>query len=191
MNVRLLTVALAATAVAATGAVAVSVRTRDVRLVEARPAAVPTPLGTDNVVPKYLPPGAVEDTGTNGRPDYPEGTMWFLPGAANANTIPPGGGGDLLTTHPETELDVSFARGILTLPDLLPGDDWYSVTPTTVAGLPAVLTAPHAGPWGIVRVDWVDSMGYHTVMCDRKKTPEGISGISPEELLKVAASLYD
>ncbi len=157
-------------------------------------AAAASPVGTTSVSPAYLPPGArlvAADPAPSVR--FPEARehQYQLAGAANADTIPSGGltEDNREVVHPATLLSVSFTPYVRTLPAI--GDPAFvDVTTVIVGGWPAVLSTPKDG-LGVQRVDWVDAEGYHVVMCDRLDHVEGIAGVEPEELVRVARSLYE
>ena len=86
-------------------------------------------------------------------------------------------------------LTVMFNPGIRILPDLNVDPEFFHSRPVFVAGLPGFLSTPKDG-LGAQRLDWVDAAGYHGVHCDRLQHVEGIAGCEPEELVRVASSLY-
>jgi hypothetical protein len=162
----------------------------------------PTPFAstsrTTSVRPSYLPPGTrlVDEqpvSSPNGGRTIGKEAEYQIPGLANANTMPAGP----LTSaeavddhfHPATFIQVTFIAQ-LTNPGpvpCFPPECAQSIA--QVDGHTATVAAFRNG-YGVVRIDWLDSAGYHVVMCDRQKTSDGTSGIGPDELLRVAASLY-
>jgi hypothetical protein len=194
---RLTSIALVAVTGTATGALALRAdRPRSVdRLVPATMPHLPTtPVGTRSVTPAYLPPGATLAGSADPLPEFPEAieNLYQLPGAANANTIPPGGIDEtnMYTAHPATRISVFFTPYTKVLPMPLMTDPEYEDNrPVLVAGLPAVLATPKRG-FGGGRLDWVDAEGYHVVMCAQLDTVEGVSGVEADELLRIAESLY-
>jgi hypothetical protein len=149
-------------------------------------------LGTTSVSPTYLPPGATlfEQVGDERFPNVDE-NQYQLAGAANSDTLPPGGVDETTapTAHPATLLTVTFVPGMRSVPDLPADPAYFDIRATTVAGIPGLLTTPKSD-FGVYRVDWIDSQGYHIVMCERRQTTDGTSGLPADELVRVASSLY-
>jgi hypothetical protein len=165
----------------------------DRTLPHAKPAADAGPLSTTSVSPAYLPPGArlADDTLALARfPDVRQ-HEYVLGGPADANTIPSTGLTDdnARTVHGETRLTVMFNPNVTEVPDFIGDPAFFDTTPVLVGGLPAVLTTPKDG-YGAQRVDWVDAQGYHIVLCERLLHVEGEAGVRPDELVRVASSLY-
>jgi hypothetical protein len=164
-------------------------RSRSLSLV--RRAAETVGVSTTSVTPAYLPAGATLVSSMGDDAASLRENQYQLAGAANANTVPPNGPDDTtaLTTHPASVLSVTFVRGVAVVPTTPVDPDYFTIREVTVGGLPAVLSWPKSG-FGAQRVDWLDSAGYHVVLCDRLNTADGISGVTPTDLLRVADSLY-
>lgn len=162
-------------------------------LPHARPAADAGPLSTTSVSPAYLPPGArlADDTLALARFPAIRQHEYVLGGPGDANTIPSTGltEENARTVHGETRLTVMFNPDVTEVPGFIGDPAFFDTTPVLVGGLPAVLTTPKGG-YGAQRVDWVDAQGYHIVMCDRLLHVEGEAGVRPDELVRVASSLY-
>jgi hypothetical protein len=182
--------AVIAVAGAAIAASAVARRDRPVAL---EPAATMDATENDFVTPSYLPPGStLANTSRGDDPPFVE-KEYQLPGAANADTVPPGGIDDtnLYAVHPATVITVTYAPEVNAVPaEIVAGSEFSHVTPAVVGGHPGFVTTAKNG-LGVVRIDWVDDAGYHIVMCERLKTVDGVSGVTADELLKVASSLYE
>lgn len=178
------------------------------------PSSSPTPRqhSTSSVTPRYLPPGSTLIASgpmrlpARSRPvasDHPLLSRYRLAGRRNSDTEPAGrltlGEATDLRYHPATELHIDFVpmqalggnvsvtRRSLRRDLLPPGLATRSVTIAGNPGLVAYDRDEHAA----FRVDWLDAAGYHTIMCDRIITPEGLSGLSLSTMLRVARSLYD
>lgn len=166
----------------------------------ASPSATTSPQSTASTQPRYLPSGATlvrngpiplpSNAVTEGQ-GGPTESMYQLAGGANANTIPPGGvtAANNATVHPATDLSISFVPGVRTLPPIPSAPPAEQSSKVTIAGWPALLSTPSNG-LGTYRIDWVDDDGYHVVTCQRITSPDGLSGLSQGELLKIAASMY-
>jgi hypothetical protein len=117
---------------------------------------------------------------------------WYsIDGPANARTIPPGGitAQNATTVHPATTVDITFNPNTTNMPPV-PADPAFFLRDTVrINGNRGVASTPKNG-YGAFRIDWVDAAGYHSVMCDRLKTPEGRSGLPMDDLLHIARSLY-
>jgi hypothetical protein len=178
--------------------VAIAVATASIAGPPAAPIAVrraseSDELSTTSVTPAYLPPGttAAPSVSEPGFRSVGE-NHYLLAGPANANTIPAGGVDDsnATTAHPATELVVTFVPNVGDLPALPVDPEYFTISHVTVAGLPAVQSTPKDG-FGVHRIDWVDAAGYHVVLCERFRTPEGTSGLPVDELVHIASSLYE
>lgn len=149
---------------------------------------------TRSTKPTYLPPGA-QSVSTQSF-DLPTGLTetvqeFSLPGNANSDTVPVGGltASNAKTTHPATHIVVSFIEG-LTTPQETPADPTYfNQMAVNIGGNDGVVTWRKDG-LSTVRVDWVDSDGWHSVLCDRLTTPDGVSGVDRQTIMRIAASLY-
>lgn len=183
---------LAVVAAVAAGGLAATWHTSRPAPIAARPASDAAPAYTQSVTPRYLPAGAtlVESPHDGTFPDVAV-RQYALPGAANADTIPPTGIDEqnALTVHTATVLEVSFVPGVASVPPIGVDPTYFDIRDVTVAGLPALLSTPKNG-FGAYRVDWMDAAGYHVVLCERQDTVDGTSGIPADELLRVADSLY-
>jgi hypothetical protein len=164
-----------------------------------RVAAPTGPRATTATVPSYLPPGATiaasrsfqaQTTASATLPAH-SATGISLAGAANQNTITPSSGADPTGgTHPATVIDIGFVAGQRSLPPGPPAGDPDLVTATAViGGNDARLLYTRSGI-GLIKFQWIDADGYHEVMCDRLRTPDGLSGVDKAELLNIAQSLY-
>jgi hypothetical protein len=128
--------------------------------------------------PSYLPPGA---TRTFAGPHPRFGGTWIysysLPGPANA-------GSGLI---PVTNLEVIETPASTAQPP--PADQYYGEQQVDIAGHIGSLSFPR-NDYGIFRVDWTDGSKVYTVMVNRGDTgASGVSGVSADELLKVARSM--
>lgn len=114
--------------------------------------------------------------------------FYSLPGAANANTVPASGATDanFATVHPETQLQVYVVPGAQ--PAAVVDLALTNVAPVTIGDIAGTLTTLKTGA-GVVRIDWDSNDTHYVVLTDRLLTPEGLSGITSAELLKVARGL--
>jgi hypothetical protein len=158
------------------------------------------PTSTTSVTPAYLPAGVslMSNRGSDSAAASTSAatySQYAIAGSANADTV---SGVTLnkendtdLSLHPSTEIDISFLPGATTEPPPLvpPQGSGYSLTNISIAGNPATLLSAGTGP-GTERIDWLDSSGYHVILCDRLVTDQGLSGVPASELVKMADSLY-
>jgi hypothetical protein len=143
---------------------------------EVPPSSAPVRATPAAQEPGWLPPGAKliaqTTTGTNNKGVL---LIYTLSGAANAN--------------PSAQLQVSSIPDIVNPPapftDPKAGIVGESVT---VSGVPATLVHPSNG-LGTWRVTWLTGTTYHSVSDEHLQTPQGISGITADELLRVANSI--
>jgi hypothetical protein len=150
-----------------TGAVRTSVRSRSFNVPQTASAPKTGQLGD----PTWLPTGARL---LRRLPWGASGVMltYSLPGAVNADTVIE------VTRLPDVKVSIP-AIGRL---------DGVVYTDVSVSGNRAVLSY-FANGYGTYRVEWLTSFGYYSVSVDRRKTPQGVSGISSEDLLHVATSI--
>lgn len=128
--------------------------------------------------PSYLPPGA-QRAFAGAHPRFTDTWIYSytLPGPANA-------GAGLV---PAVNLDVLEVPGSETQQP--PADQYYGEEQRSVGGHAAVLSFPKNG-YGSFRIDWTNGSSVFTVRVDRLDTgAAGVSGISTDELLKVARSM--
>jgi hypothetical protein len=160
---------------------------------------------TTSLSPSYLPAGAtvLSTSPLHGAPNLAANNpassaqtigqvrTWSLGGAANSSTIPAGGSTPLNqdSIHQSTELQLVFEPGVTQLPSLPIDPKYFDMSTVSIGGNSAVLSVDKTGI-GNVRIDWVDGAGYHILMCDRLRTDQGLSGLSADDLVKVASSLY-
>ncbi|RJS44818.1 hypothetical protein D4739_00220 [Nocardioides cavernaquae] len=114
-----------------------------------------------------------------------------LAGPANADTATPealAANPRSLAVHPATYLTVDFNPGVGKFE--VPADPAFSNIETVdVHGVMGQLTTMKNG-LGVIRLDWVDVAGnYRTVMVDRLKTSDGLSGLSAQQILAVGRSV--
>jgi hypothetical protein len=167
----------------------------------------PTRQATRSVTATYLPPGVrLVHAGPLHSPGHfvgkrPSEGSYAISGRRNANTLPHGATpatvGDL-QRHPSTGISIGFSprssigdrRSLRQIvPTLASHQSGYRVRWVSIAGNRAVIsidTREH----GAFRIDWLDPDGYHSIIEDRLITPEGLSGVSGNQLLKMARSLY-
>jgi hypothetical protein len=146
--------------------------------------------GNDSGAPTWLPSAARPKSET-GEPKAPSAVFrqYSLSGSANENTLTPEGiAASASWAHPETEISVSFVPHLV--PEPLPTDPrWFVTTPVDVNGAMGTVTYAKNG-LGATRVDWVDAVGnYHVVLEDRLRTPDGVSGVDVDTLLRIARSI--
>lgn len=85
---------------------------------------------------------------------------------------------------------VEFQPGVAALPPSVADPAYFKVTDVTVGGFTGQLTEPDSG-YGPVYVQWIDPNGFHGVFCPRFSTSAGATGLSDDELVRVANSLYN
>jgi len=157
-------------------------------------------LSSQSVLPTWLPPGValagqddLQPPSQQTNQDWkPIPHSWYrIDGPANANTIPPGGptAENATTVHPDTTIDITFNPNVVSLPPVPTQPRYYLSRTITIAGNSALVSIPKNG-YGAFRIDWVDPAGYHVIMCDRLKTPDGRSGVPMNDLIHMARSLY-
>jgi hypothetical protein len=174
-----------------TGAGAVAIILAAQGTTTALPDSFPVAASSDELgAPATLPASATlvrvtRDAPTGG----PVVREYSLAGKANSNTVTPQA---LALTpksvHPATTLTVYYIPG-LSDPDIPVDPVYFDRTSVDVNGSTGALSIPKSG-LGAHRVDWVDSAGdYHVVMSERLQTPDGISGLASDELLRIARSV--
>lgn len=111
-----------------------------------------------------------------------------LPGSVNARTIPAEGvtQENFRNVHIETVLRVSVQTG-QSLP-MKATPEFYDIKEIEFNGHSATLVHAKNG-LGNYRVTWTSGVNQYAVSCDRLNTLEGLSGLSSDDLVRVAASL--
>lgn len=137
--------------------------------------------------PAWLPEG-VESKGVIRTVSGALEQSFSLPGAINARTIPAEGvtKENFRDVHIETVLRVSVLTG-QSLP-VRANPEYNIIKELQFNGHSATLIYAKNG-LGNYRVIWTSGNNQYTVSCSRLNTLEGISGLSPEDLVRVAASL--
>ena len=160
--------------------------------------------GTRSVVPPWLPAGVsllnvinVDDSAATSaasvRAQPSRLATYRIDGAANRDTLPPGGlsahSARDLSVHPATVIQSLFNPALTELPPSSADPAYFNVELVQIGQFTATLSTPKNG-LGMHRLDWVDPQGYHTLSCDRIKTPAGTSGVGAGDLVRMARSLY-
>ncbi len=113
-----------------------------------------------------------------------------LPGAVNARTIPAEGvtQQNFRDVHIETVLRVSVQPVVRQALPLKANPEFNIVKHLDFNGHSATLVYAKNG-LGNYRVTWTSGTNQYAVSCPRLNTLEGLSGLSPEDLVRVASSL--
>lgn len=142
--------------------------------------------------PRYLPSGARAAPVAFPKAGAPL-LAYCLPGRVNSDTMPPGGPteANYRIVHTPTCIELFYvpAERNGKLPPSLVFGSASIVSQTTVAGHPARLTRPSHGIVGLLRLEWMADGLRFTLSVDRQQTSEGVSGISLDELRRVADSV--
>jgi len=172
--------ASAATLITLTGHPVAQAPTPALRHAPVAPAAATVPVKRPTTVPGAA---GVAHEGALGK-GYE--VVYALTGTANANTIPASGltAANYLTVHPATEVTYTVVPGD-ELPPLLGDPALGRVIDTTVNRAPARLQLTANG-FGTQRLEWLADGMVYTLLCDRLTTSDGVSGLTPDQLLAVA-----
>lgn len=145
-----------------------------------------------SLLPRQLPSGAALAV------DIKQGETrhleWALPGRENANTIPTTGLNDVnyALVHPATTLTMEIvAKPDGVMPESVVDQAYFSSAVRRLPigdGVDATVSAPRDG-LGAHRVEWVQNGFYYLLIEDRLKSPDGLSGVDLEQLVRVASSV--
>lgn len=164
-----------------------------------KPAAAPTraaaviaaDLTDTHLTPGFLPRGSVlSRQGSTFRNNW--AMVYSLPGSANSDEQP-GDSGSFVgagPAHPATTLQiVMLPQSVSTLNRDAVDNRLYDIRAVDIRSSAGTLVTPRNG-YGTERVDWVSGGVAYEVSCQRLDTlGEGTSGVSSEELLKVARGI--
>jgi len=145
------------------------------------------PQASDRARPRYLPPGATQGDDTSRHDGGVLVSSYRLSGSANADTRSTERHGTP-EHHPPTVLTLLQSAGDKVAAP--PADPEYArVSEVDINGAAGRLSEPLDG-YGAYRVEWSDGESIFTLLSPRLHTGRtGMSGITTEELLKVARSV--